>query len=97
MKSFVLQPTDTAQWHALVNDAQQAAQRNLDEAIESYLVFMLMRFAERPELAAKIMALEFLNAQTRDGQQHDKLRDVGDQCLLFPDYSRKLPKVASSG
>ena len=91
MTSFVLQPTDTAQWHALVNDAQQAAHVTLQEPIESYLVFMLMRFSGRPDLAAKIMALEFLEAQTQDPRQKDKLRDVGDQCLLF---SGLFPQIA---
>ena len=52
---------------------------------------MLMRFADRPDLAAKIMALEFLEAQINDARQHDRLRDVGDQCLLF---SGLFPQVA---
>lgn len=92
MKSLVLQPTETAQWHALVSEAQQACHLQLDEALESYLVFMLMRFAERPDLAAKIMALEFLGAQARDPRQHDKLREVGDQCLLFSGLFPQIPE-----
>ena len=91
MSSLVLQPTDLAQWHALVSDAQVACQQNLDEPIESYLVFLLMRFAERPELAQKVMALEFLHAQQASAQKTDILRDVGDQCLLF---SGLFPKIA---
>ncbi len=91
MKSLVLQPTDVAQWHALVSEAQAASRHNLDEAIESYLVFLLMRFAERPELARKIMALEFLQAQEETPQNTSRLRDVGDQCLLF---SGLFPKLA---
>ncbi len=91
MKSLVLQPTEVAQWHALVNEAQAACQYSLDEVIESYLVFMLMRFCERPEMAHKIMAMEFLEAQGNDGRQPDRLRDVGDQCLLL---SGLFPKLA---
>jgi len=91
MTSLVLQPTDTAQWHALVAEAQQASQHHLDEPLESYLVFMLMRFAERPDLAARAMALEFLEAQPEGSQQPDRLRDVGDKCLLF---SGLFPQLA---
>jgi hypothetical protein len=91
MKPLVLQPTDLAQWHALVSEAQQACDLNLDEALESYLVFLLMRFADKPELARKIMALEFLEAQRRASQKTEMLRDVGDQCLLF---SGLFPQIA---
>ena len=91
MTTLVLQPTDLAQWHALVSEAQLACDRNLEEPLESYLVFLLMRFADRPELARKIMALEFLRAQQANSQQIGSLRDVGDQCLLF---SGLFPQIA---
>lgn len=91
MTSLVLQPTDTAQWHALVAEAQQVSQHHLDEPLESYLVFMLMRFTGQPDLAARAMALEFLEAQPEGSQQPDRLRDVGDKCLL---YSGLFPQLA---
>jgi hypothetical protein len=91
MKPLVLQPTDIAQWHALVNEAQAACQCNLDEPLESYLVFLLMRFAERPDLAASVMALEFLQAQRAESQVATQLRDVGDRCLLV---SGLFPRLA---
>lgn len=91
MKSLVLQPTEVAQWHALVNEAQAVCHQSLGEAIESYLVFMLMRFCGQPEMAQKIMAMEFLEAQGKDSQQPCRLRDVGDQCLLF---SGLFPQLA---
>jgi hypothetical protein len=91
MKPLVLQPTDVAQWHALVNEAQVACQCNLDEPLESYLVFLLMRFVERPDLAGRVMALEFLQAQQETERITMQLRDVGDQCLLF---SGLFPQVA---
>ncbi len=91
MKPLVLQPTDLAQWHALVAEAQVVAERSLDEALESYLVFLLMRFVGRADLARRTMALEFLEAQHGHLTQVDKLRDVGDQCLLF---SGLFPQIA---
>lgn len=93
MKPLVLQPTDVAQWHALVAEAQAACQLSLDEVLESYLVFLLMRFAERPDLARRVMALEFLEAQRQDAHQADRLRDVGDHCLLF---SGLFPQLAEA-
>ena len=91
MTSLVLQPTDTAQWHALVAEAQHACHHTLSEPLESYLVFMLMRFTGRPDLVARAMALEFLDAQGEGSRQPDKLRDVGDKCLLF---SGLFPQLA---
>jgi hypothetical protein len=91
MTSLVLQPTDTAQWHALVAEAQQACHQQLDETLESYLVFLLMRFTGRSDMAARLMALEFLEAQKDSPRKTDMLRDVGDQCLLF---SGLFPQIA---
>jgi hypothetical protein len=90
MTTLVLQPTDTAQWHALVGEAQQACQHSLGEPVESYLVFMLMRFTGRADLVARAMALDFLDAQLESTQQPDKLRDVGDKCLLFSGFFPQL-------
>ncbi len=93
MKALILQPTDLAQWHALVAEAQAACHLSLDEPLESYLVFLLMRFAHRPDLTRSIMALEFLEAQHHCGQQADRLREVGDRCLLF---SGLFPQIAET-
>lgn len=84
---LVLQPTSTAQWQALVSEAEQACATRLDEELQSYLVFLLMRFTSRPELAARILALDFLHGMTTRGRlQEEQLRDVGDQCLLYSGF-----------
>jgi len=93
MTNLALEPTATALWQGLVSDAEAAANRRLDETLESYLVFTLMRFTQRPELVSSVMALEFLDSAQQAGtQQHDRLRDVGDKCLLvsglFPQNAR---------
>jgi hypothetical protein len=93
MSSLFLEPSVTAQWHALVNDAQAECEHHLAEDLESYLVFLLMRFAERSDLASQIMAMEFMKGLQASGQARSvQLRDVGDQCLLF---SGLFPKLAS--
>lgn len=84
MNKIVIEPTATAQWQSLVSEAETAASLQLDETLESYLVFTLMRFTQRPELTDSILALEFLDSiQSQGQQQHDQLRDVGDKCLLL--------------
>ena len=84
MSDLVLEPTVTAQWHSLVSEAEARCAKRLDETLESYLVFLLMRFTGRPTLATTVMAREFLEGLTAPGRQgHDRLRDVGDQCLLY--------------
>jgi len=90
--NLVLEPTSTAQWHTLVSAAEQAAEQQLDETLESYLVFLLMRFASRPDMASRVMAIDYLEGvQTRGRLGQERLRDVGDHCLLF---SGLFPRLA---
>ena len=82
----------TAQWQDLVKEAEAFNGVPLDEELESYLVFLLMRYTGKPELAAKVMALDYLQGvQTTGSERREKMRDVGDQCLL---YSGFFPKRA---
>ena len=94
MKSIFLQPTPIAQWYALVNEAQFDCQLNLTEELESYLVFMLMRFSEKSELSQNILAIEFLESLHKRGSLKTcSLQEVGDKCLLisgfFPEHIKK--------
>lgn len=92
MAELILEPTPLAQWQTLVHEAQSACDRHLDETLESYLVFLLMRFADKPHCTARIMAADYLNSQTLPAEQRaDKLREVGDHCLLF---SGLFPQLA---
>ncbi len=84
MSTLVLHPTSTAQWHALVNEAQVAAACQLDENMESHLVFLLMRFATCPDIATRMIAIDYLESMLQSGSdRHQQLRDVGDHCLLL--------------
>jgi hypothetical protein len=84
MTELVLYPTTTAQWHALVNDAQLECALELGDELESYLVYLLMRFSTRPDLAHSVMALKFLEGMTNEGRVRAlHMRDVGEQCLLL--------------
>lgn len=84
MSQLVLHPTSEAQWQALVSEAALAADCKLDQDMESYLVFLLMRFTSRPEMVERVMALDYLESLNSMGSQRcEQLRDVGDQCLLY--------------
>ncbi|MDH3948733.1 MAG: hypothetical protein OEU74_07210 [Gammaproteobacteria bacterium] len=84
MRKILDQPGNMSQWQALVVEAEELCGIQLDEELESYLVFTLMRYLRRPEMAHRILALDFLEAQQSSRQHRSQvLRDVGDQCLLF--------------
>jgi len=84
MKKLILHPTDTSQWHALVNEAQASTRLVLNENTESYLVFLLMRFSQSTQFLESVIALDFLESMQKGGrQQVELLRDVGDKSLLL--------------
>lgn len=84
MSSLLLHPTEMAQWHALLVKAQQDLTIGLNEDLESYLVFLLMRYSQKPQIAKSVLALDFLNsAQNFTKGNSAPLQDVGDKCLLF--------------
>ncbi|MDH5181114.1 MAG: hypothetical protein OEZ39_02290 [Gammaproteobacteria bacterium] len=92
MTAYIQAGNATNEWHKLVTEAQQAAGTQLDEDLESYLVFLLMRYTERPEMAAGILALDYLHGAESTGKlRRDRMQDVGDQCLL---YSGLFPERA---
>lgn len=93
MTRTIIDYTSTASWKTLVSEASRACQIELSEDLESYLVFMLMRYTESPEVANSILALDYLSSMDKLGhQQVASLRDVGDLCLL---HSGLFPGRAS--
>lgn len=84
----------TAPWHELVFEAEEKLGAHIDEEIESYLVFMLMRHLRQPELARSVIALGFLEGLRQQGKARtEALQRVGDHCLLlaglFPEQARR--------
>ena len=100
MSQVQMDKTATAQWQTLVQDAEAFNGVSLNEELESYLVFLLMRYMQQPGLASKVVALEYLNsAQAQGSERQERMRDVGDQCLLFsglfPNLAeRRLVKIS---
>lgn len=93
MSKIVLEPTATAHWQSLVLEAEKACDCNLGEDLESYLVFLLMRFVGKPEMASSVLAIDYLQSLLCQGRiREENLKDVGDRCLLF---SGLFPKRAA--
>jgi hypothetical protein len=83
-QTLILEETEVAQWHSLVRQAEESYGCQLDESMESYLVFTLMRFMKDQDLATQAIALDYLRAHGLPGSLRlDQLRDIGDQCLLL--------------
>lgn len=82
-KQFILDSSELSQWHTLVQEAERDYGCRLDEAMQSYLVFTLMRFSKDQQLNSKALALDYLNSHHLSGKlRSEQLRDIGDQCLL---------------
>ena len=93
-KQFILDSSELSQWHALVREAEQDYGCQLDETMQSYLVFTLMRFARNQQLNAHALAIDYLNSHhLPDSLRSEQLRNIGDQCLLvsglFPQSAEK--------
>ena len=92
MTTLIVQRNATDQWLRLVSEAEHAAHCQLDQDVESYLVFLLIRYTNQPEIAGSVLALEYLRNMMMGGNlRRQGLRDVGDKCLL---YSGLFPRRA---
>ena len=92
MPKLLIEPTATASWQTLIQQAANDSKITIDSDLESYLVFLLMRFLKENQLGHLMMGMEYLNAQTQIGHhQQEQLRDVADHCLLL---SGLYPQIA---
>lgn len=94
MSKIIVQATALAQWYALVNEAEVQCHCHLNEDIESYLVYLLMRFCNQAEWAGAVLGLDFLQAMQSPGKRGlQGLQEVGDKsllfCGLFPNVAQK--------
>lgn len=84
--SSLLEPKDTAveEWYELVRQAESSSGLIVGEELEYYLVNLLLRFMNKPELANTVLGLEYLLAEQQKGfDRWEALRNVGDECLLY--------------
>jgi hypothetical protein len=91
---LITETTAEALWQRLVREAADSLNCQLDEELEAYLVFLLIRYSRHPSLGQRALALDFLKGLMAGGKlSQQSLRDVGDQCLLtsglFPRRARR--------
>ena len=97
---LLVNSTTTSLWHQIIHEAEAACETPLKEEVESYLVFLMIRYTTRPEIAAHIMASDFLRGlELLPNQRQLVLQEVGDKCLLFsglfPDMAdKRMVKVS---
>lgn len=82
--SLLTGTTSLVLWHDAIKQAEDRCAIALKEDLESYLVSLLIRYINKPEIAKQVFATAFLEAmQLQENQRHFSLQTVGDQCLLF--------------
>lgn len=79
-------------WQDVVKEAECRCSIELKGDIESYLVNLLDRYTNQPDVVKQVLATAFLEAQQQSHQSRkNSLQIVGDQCLLFAGL---FPQVA---
>lgn len=92
MSRIIIEKTATHHWHELVQDAEKDCHQQLGEELESYLVFLLMRFMRKTEISQSVMAERYLRGiQLQGAERNQELQEIGDECLLFSGF---FPKIA---
>ena len=90
--NILVNSSSIALWHEIIHEAEANCAIALNEEVEAYLVFLVMRYLTKPEVAKQIMAHEFLAGMKLAAAQRERmLQGVGDKCLLF---SGLFPKLA---
>jgi len=71
-------------WRDTVRDAEKRCAIRLERELETYLVSLLLRYMNQPEIAKQVFARAILEAQQMlERERNTALQEVGDQCLLF--------------
>lgn len=82
--TLLLSTTSIALWHDIIHEAEAACTITLKEELEAYLVFLLARYANKPEIVKHIIANQFL--ESLNYGPHKKqlaMQELGDKCLIF--------------
>ena len=73
-----------ALWQDVIKTAENQCAILLDEELEVYLISLLMRYIDKPEVTKQIFAETFIEAiHQQEMQRKLTMQNVGDQCLLF--------------
>jgi hypothetical protein len=89
---IILSTTPMSLWYDIIQDAEGSCAIALKHELEAYLVLLLMRYTNQPNMIKKVIATELLNGLKQPSKQREQtLQEVGDTCLLF---SGLFPKIA---
>lgn len=84
--------TTVVLWQDVIKHAEESCSISLKEELEAYLVSLLIRYTNKPEVAKQILAIAYLEGlQLRLRERSVILQHVGDQCLLFAGL---FPRIA---
>jgi len=92
--ALLIKETSFGLWHEVIKNAENRCSIALNDELEAYLISLLMRYSNKPEMAQEIFARSWLDALNRQDKQRSLfLQNVGDQCLLyaglFPQQAKK--------
>lgn len=80
-------------WQEVVRDAEKECAVILESALENYLISLLYRYIDKPDVVRNVFATAFLQAmQQQTHQRHHSLQQVGDQCLILTGL---FPRIAN--
>lgn len=91
---LLVNSTLTGLWHDIIHEAEAACTIFLKEEIEAYLVFLLARYVNKPQIVKQIIAKEFMEGLKHSHHHHQRalaMQEVGDKCLIF---SGLFPQIA---
>lgn len=97
---LVTRETTIALWQDVIQYAEGRCDVSLTEELEVYLISLLSRYMDRPDIPQQVFATAFLKSiGMQEHQRVLSLQHVGDQCLLmaglFPQVAkRKQVKVS---
>lgn len=90
--TLLLHSTPVALWQDIIHDAERMCAAPLSEELESYLVFLLVRYTNKTHITDHIMATEILQGiKLSPGIKRLALQEVGDKCLIFTGL---FPRIA---
>lgn len=81
---ILLNRTPLALWQGIIQEAEASCEINLMEELEAYLVYLMIRYTNKPEFVKHIMANDLLaGLKLPSAGKQVALQEVGDKCLLF--------------
>lgn len=92
--SLLVNESPNILWEVVVKEAENRCAVQLDNHLEIYLVSLLSRYTDKPEIAKRLFASAVLKAMEKSERERGVLlQQVGDECLIF---SGLFPKAAKS-